>query len=310
MKVKSVGSIKNKKILILGGTGFLGNKLISSLLNENLQIYLLARNSRTRKDLKKYNSNKNIKIFDWIGTDSKIIEKILKEVNCVINLCGILYENRTGDFDRVHSELPSLLGELCLKNNIETFVHVSALGVSEFSDSKYSRSKAIGDKRLLENFPKAKILRPSLLFGKGDNFFGQFSKMSSISPALPLISKNTRFQPIFVDDVVLAIIKLLSKKDIKGNIFEIGGKFAYTFEELLKILLDIKNIKRLLIPLSPNLMIFPAFFLQLLPKPPFTVDQMKLLRKDNILNGNHPGLEALNIKATSMKKELTKIYKN
>ena len=310
MKVKSVGSIKNKKILILGGTGFLGNKLISSLLNDNLQIYLLARNSRTRKDLQKYNSNINIKIFDWIGTDSKIIEKILKEVNSVINLCGILYENRTGDFDRVHSELPSLLGELCSKNNIETLVHVSALGVSEFSDSKYSRSKAIGDKRLLENFPKAKILRPSLLFGKGDNFFGQFSKMSSISPALPLISKNTRFQPIFVDDVVLAIIKLLSKKDIKGNIFEIGGKFVYTFEELLKILLDIKNIKRLLIPLSPNLMIFPAFFLQLLPKPPFTVDQMKLLRKDNILNGNHPGLEALNIKATSMKKELTKIYKN
>ena len=310
MKVRSVRSIKNKKILILGGTGFLGNKLISSLLNDNLQIYLLARNSRTRKDLKKYNSNPNIKIFDWIGTDSKIIEKILKEVNCVINLCGILYENRNGDFDRVHSDLPSLLGELCSKNNIETLVHVSALGVSEFSDSKYSRSKAIGDKRLLENFPKAKILRPSLLFGKGDNFFGQFSKMSSISPALPLISKNTRFQPIFVDDVVLAIIKLISKKDIKGNIFEIGGKFAYTFEELLKILLDIKNIKRLLIPLSPNLMIFPAFFLQLLPKPPFTVDQMKLLRKDNILNGKHPGLEALDIKATSMKKELTKIYKN
>ena len=310
MKVRSMRSIKNKKILILGGTGFLGNKLISSLLNDNLQIYLLARNSRTRKDLQKYNSNTNIKIFDWIGTDSKIIEKILKEVNCVINLCGILYENRTGDFDRVHSDLPSLLGKLCSKNNIETFVHVSALGVSEFSDSKYSRSKAIGDKRLLENFPKAKILRPSLLFGKGDNFFGQFSKMSSISPALPLISKNTRFQPIFVDDVVLAIIKLISKKDIKGNIFEIGGKFAYTFEELLKILLDIKNIKRLLIPLSPNLMIFPAFFLQLLPKPPFTVDQMKLLRKDNILNGKHPGLEALDIKATSMKKELTKIYKN
>ena len=310
MKVKSVGSFKNKKILILGGTGFLGNKLISSLLSDNLQIYLLVRNSRTRKDLKKYNSNTNIKIFDWIGTDSKIIEKILKEVNCVINLCGILYENRNGDFDRVHSDLPSILGELCSKNKIETLVHVSALGVSEFSDSKYSRSKAIGDKRLLENFPKAKILRPSLLFGKGDNFFGQFSKMSSISPALPLISKNTRFQPIFVDDVVLAIIKLISKKDIKGNIFEIGGKFAYTFEELLKILLDIKNIKRLLIPLSPNLMIFPAFFLQLLPKPPFTVDQMKLLRKDNILNGNHPGLEALDIKATSMKKELTKIYKN
>ena len=310
MKVRSMRSIKNKKILILGGTGFLGNKLISSLLNDNLQIYLLVRNRRARNDLQKYEPNPNIKIFDWKGTDSTIIEKILKEVNCVINLCGILYENRNGDFDRLHSDLPSVLGELCSKNNIETLVHVSALGVSEFSDSKYSRSKANGDKRLLENFPKAKILRPSLLFGKGDNFFGQFSKMSSISPALPLISKNTRFQPIFVDDVVLAIIKLISKKDIKGNVFEIGGKFIYTFQELLQILLDIKNIKRLLIPLNPDLMIFPAFFLQLLPKPPFTVDQMKLLRKDNIVNGNLPGLESLGIKATNMKKELEKIYKN
>ena len=278
MKVKSVGSIKNKKILILGGTGFLGNNLISSLLNDNLQIYLLARNSRTRKDLKKYNSNPNIKIFDWIGTDSKIIEKILKEVNCVINLCGILYENRTGDFDRIHSDLPSVLGELCSKNNIETLVHVSALGVSEFSCSKYSRSKAIGDKRLLENFPKAKILRPSLLFGKGDNFFGQFSQMASISPILPLISKNTKFQPIFVNDVVLAIIKLITDKNIKGNIFELGGKLTYTFENLLKILLDVKGIKRILMPLNPNLMIIPAFFLERLPTPPFTVDQMKLLK--------------------------------
>ena len=310
MKVRSVSSIKNKKILILGGTGFLGNKLISSLLNDNLQIYLLVRNRRARNDLQKYEPNPNIKIFDWNGTDSKIIQKILKEVNSVINLCGILYENRNGDFDRVHSDLPSILGELCSKNKIETLVHVSALGVSEFSDSKYSRSKAIGDKRLLENFPKAKILRPSLLFGKGDNFFGQFSKMSSISPVLPLISKNTKFQPIFVNDVVLAIIKLISKKDIKGNVFEIGGKFVYTFQELLQILLDIKNIKRLLIPLNPDLMIFPAFFLQLLPKPPFTVDQMKLLRKDNIVNRNLPGLESLGIKATNMKKELEKIYKN
>jgi len=310
MKVKSVHSIKNKKILVLGGSGFLGNKLISSLLSDNLQIYLLVRNRRTRKDLQKYKSNSKIKVFDWKVSDFKIIEKILKEVNCVINLCGILYENRTGDFDRIHSDLPSILGELCLKNNIGTLIHVSALGVSEFSDSKYSRSKALGDKRLLENFPKAKILRPSLLFGKGDNFFGQFSKMSSISPVIPLISKTTRFQPVFVNDVVLAITKLIFKKDIKGNIFEIGGKFVYTFEELLQILLDIKNIKRVLIPLSPNLMILPAFFLQLLPKPPFTVDQMKLLRRDNILNGKLPGLEALDIKATNMKKELAKIYRN
>ena len=301
-------SIKNKKILLLGGTGFLGNALITSLLKENVEIYLLVRNASNRKDLQKYNYNPNIKFFDWRLSDLETIEKFLKVADYVINLCGILYENKNGDFDKIHSDLPSILGELCLKNNIKNFIHVSALGVSEISESKYSRSKASGDRRLLENFPMAKIIRPSLLYGRGDNFFGQFSNMASISPIIPLISKNTKFQPIFVNDVVSAIIKLIINKDIKGNIFDLGGKFAYTFENLLKILLDIKGIKRFLIPLNPNLMMIPALFLERLPKPPFTVDQMKLLKHDNILNGNYPGLNELGIEPADMEEELTKIY--
>ena len=132
--------------------------------------------------------------------------------------------------------------------------------------------------------------------------------MASISPIIPLISKNTKFQPIFVNDVVSAIIKLIINKDIKGNIFDLGGKFAYTFENLLKILLDIKRIKRFLFPLNPNLMMIPALFLERLPKPPFTVDQMKLLKHDNILNGNSPGLNELGIEPADMEEELTKIY--
>ena len=308
IKVSFLYSIKNKKILLLGGTGFLGNTLVTCLLKENVEIYLLARNAIHRKDLKKYDSNSKIKIFDWDSLEIHIIEKVIKDVDYIINLCGILYETKKGDFDKIHSDLPSSLGELCSKYNIKKIIHVSALGVSETSDSKYSRSKASGDRRLLEKFPTAKILRPSLLYGKGDNFFGQFSQMASIFPILPLISKNTQFQPIFVNDVVLAIIKLIINKDIKGNIFDLGGKSAYTFEKLLKILLDIKGIKRFFIPLNPDLMMIPAFFLERLPKPPFTVDQMKLLKCDNVLTGNFPGLNELGIEPADMEEELIKIY--
>jgi len=133
--------------------------------------------------------------------------------------------------------------------------------------------------------------------------------MASLSPFLPLISRNTKFQPVFVDDVSKAIINLLESSKYEETIFEIGGKFTYTFEDLLKILLEIKNIKRVLIPLNPKLMMIPAFFLQHLPKPPFTVDQMKLLKKDNVLENNLPGLKELGIKPTEMKKELINIYK-
>ena len=304
-----MGKSKYKKILIFGGTGFLGNSLIKLLLKMDTKIILFTRKTSSGNSILKYRSNPNIKVVHWNFTDYKLIEENILNSDCVINLCGILYENKRGDFFKVHSDFPALLGELSTKNKINKLIHVSALGVSDLSDSVYSRSKAIGERKLIEKFPNAKILRPSLLFGKGDNFFGQFSQMASLSPFLPLISRTTKFQPVFVDDVAMAIINLLESTKYKQTTFEIGGEFIYSFEELLKILLEIKNIKRILIPLNPQLMMIPAFFLQQLPKPPFTVDQMKLLKKDNILDNNSPGLKELGIKPTEMKKELVKIYK-
>ena len=304
-----MGKRKFKKILIFGGTGFLGKSLIKLLSKMDTEIILFTRKTSLGNSIQEYNSNPNIKVVHWNFTNYQLIEENILNSDCIINLCGILYENKQGDFFRVHSDFPALLGELSTKNKINKLIHVSALGVSELSDSVYSRSKAIGERKLIEKFPNAKILRPSLLFGKGDNFFGQFSQMASLSPFLPLISRTTKFQPVFVDDVAMAIINLLESTKYKQTTFEIGGEFIYSFEELLKILLEIKNIKRILIPLNPQLMMIPAFFLQQLPKPPFTVDQMKLLKKDNILENNLPGLKELGIKPTEMKKELVKIYR-
>ena len=303
-----MGQTKYKKILVFGGTGFLGNSLIKLLENNDAKISLFTRTTNLRNTLEKYKSNPNIKIINWDITDYELIEENILNSDCIINLCGILYENKNDDFFRIHSDFPSLLGKLSSKYNIDSLIHVSALGVTEFSESKYSRSKAIGERKLLENFPKGKIIRPSLIFGKGDNFFGQFSQMASFSPFLPLISRNTKFQPVFVNDVAKAIINLLESSKYEETTFEIGGEFTYTFEDLLKILLEVKNIKRVLIPLDPKLMMIPAFFLQHLPKPLFTVDQMKLLKKDNVLENNLPGLKELGIKPTEMKKELINIY--
>ena len=303
-----MGKTKDKNILIFGGTGFLGNSLIKLLIKMDAKIILFTRITSFANVIEKYKSNPNIKIVKGNLTDFKLIEENISNSDVIINLCGILYENRTEDFFRIHSDFPALLGKLSSKNRVGSLIHVSALGVSEYSDSKYSRSKAIGERRLLQNFPNGKIIRPSLLFGKGDNFFGQFSQMASLSPFLPLISRTTKFQPVFVDDVSKAIINLLDSINYKETTFEIGGEFIFSFEEMLKILLEIKKIKRILIPLNPRLMMIPAYFLQQLPKPPFTVDQMKLLKKDNILNNNMPGLKDLGIKPTELKKELLNIY--
>ena len=304
-----MGTNINKKIAVIGGSGFLGKSLLKLLLNENAEIILFTRKKNYQKNLNKIFPDNNVKCIQWNINNLNIIEENIKNVDCIINLCGILFENKSGDFFRVHTDIPAFLGKISLKHKINTLIHVSALGVSANSESKYSRSKAQGENKLLEHFPNGKILRPSLLYGKGDNFFGQFSDMATISPFLPVISRSTKFQPVFVEDVAKAIIKLLKDENNKNNIYELAGDKIYSFEELLKILLKIKNIKRLLVTLSPKLMMIPAFFLQNLPKPPFTVDQMILLKTDNILKNGLPGLKDLGIKISDMQTELLKIYK-
>ncbi len=303
-----MGTNINKKIAVIGGSGFLGKSLLKLLLDENAEIILFTRKKNYEKNINKIFPNNYIKCIQWNINNLKIIEENIKNVNCIINLCGILFENKNGDFFKVHTDLPAFLGRISLEHKINTLIHVSALGVSTNSESKYSRSKAEGENKLLEHFPNGKILRPSLLFGNGDNFFGQFSEMAKFSPILPVISRSTKFQPVFVDDVAKAIIKLLKNRKNKNNIYELAGDSIYSFEELLKILLEIKNIKRFLIPLNPKLMMIPAFFLQNLPKPPFTVDQMILLKTDNVLKNGLPGLKDLDIKISDMKTELLKIY--
>ena len=304
-----MGTNINKKIAVFGGSGFLGTSLLKLLLNESAEIILFTRKKNYQKNLNKIFPDNNIECIQWNINNLNIIEENIKNVDSIINLCGILFENKSGDFFKVHTDIPAFLGKISSKNKIKTLIHVSALGVSTNSESKYSRSKAEGENQLLEHFPNGTILRPSLLYGKGDNFFGQFSDMTKISPFLPVISRSTKFQPVFVEDVAKAIIKLLRDKKNKNNIYELAGDKIYSFEELLKILLEIKNIKRLLVPLNPKLMMIPAFFLQNLPKPPFTVDQMKLLKTDNILKNGLPGLEDLGIKISNMHTELLKIYK-
>ena len=301
-------SIKNKNILILGGSGFLGKCLIKLLLDSRANVILLSRKITKLSDFYKETINGQLTILNGNVSDIKFLKNSINKVDGVINLCGILYENKSGNFDKVHSDIPAILGKICTEKKIKSLIHVSALGVSEISESSYSRSKASGERRLLKNFPKGIIIRPSLLYGKGDNFFGQFSDMATISPFLPLISRKTKFQPVFVNDVAQSIINVMCKKNNKHNIYEIGGNSAYTFEKLLKILLKIKGIKRFFIPLNPSLMMLPALFLERLPKPPFTVDQMKLLKYDNILKGDFPGLKDLGIEPSDMEEELIKIY--
>jgi uncharacterized protein YbjT (DUF2867 family) len=184
-------------------------------------------------------------------------------------------------------------------------VHVSAIGADANSTSLYARSKAAGEQAVLSAVRDANIFRPSIMFGPEDGFFNKFAAMARLLPALPLVGGGeTRFQPVFVGDVAEAIARAIDGNAKPGTTYELGGPEVRTFKQLMEYVLATIERKRLLIPLPFALAKFQARFLQYLPKPPITPDQVELLKVDNVVSDaaarEGRTLKGLGIEATAM----------
>ncbi len=281
--------MKAKNCLIFGGSGQIGSFLIRKLTKNNLKVTVVTRNIH-QKGLKiKTQGNagfidiKEAKIFD-----EKKIEKLFSEADYCINLIGILYEKKSGNtFKNIHTIFPTLLSKLCKKYNLKRFIHISALGINDAVDSQYAISKLEGENNILTNFSRTTILRPSVVFSNSDNFSTQFMTLLRRLPVFPLYySGKTRFMPLHATDLSNIIYHVLSNK-IETQVIECVGPEILTFKEILQILLDLINKKRLLVPMPLSLAKFSAKFFQLLPKPLLTEDQLRLLKYDNVTSGKY-----------------------
>ena len=299
--------LKNKKFLILGGSGFVGKSITQNLLAQGARVVILTRNSNKIKSLKVSGYPGQLEIISGNIFEEGLLELLIKDKYAVINLCGVLYEKNKNEFNIIHNFLPEMISKLCKQNKIKKFIHISALGVSKDSSSNYSRTKALGEESIKKNFKTSIILRPSIIYGNGDNFFGLFSKISKFAPVIPIIGPNTMFQPVFVNDVALAVIETLKINENKSKIFNICGPKQYSFYQLIKFWLSLLERKRILIKVNPKLMMLPGLFLQNFPNPPFTYDQMKLLLKDNVSDGLYPELEDLKIKPVLLETKLKEL---
>jgi len=164
-------------------------------------------------------------------------------------------------------------------------IHVSAIGADEQSPSHYARSKAIGERLVLAAMPAATVLRPSIVFGPEDDFFNRFAAIARVSPALPLVGGgHTRFQPVFAGDVAAAVVAAIEGRANPGYVYELGGPDVRTFRELMQFVLATIERRRFLVPIPFALAKFQAFFLQFMPKPLLTPDQVELLRRDTIVS--------------------------
>ena len=286
---------------IFGGSGFIGRYIVERLARAGWTMRIAVRRPDEALFLKPLG---NIAQIVPVGANirhERSVANAIQGVDTVINLVGILYQAGPQRFDAVHVEGVRRLARAAAGAGVRRFLHVSALGADANSPSAYARSKAAGEAMLKEHVPAATILRPSVVFGPEDDFFNRFAAMTRFSPVLPLIGGGkTKFQPIYVGDVADAAVAVLQNPALAGQVFEIAGPRAYTFKELMEMMLAAVGKRRLLVPIPFGLAQLQAAFLGLLPKPPLTLDQVKLLKIDNVPGGKLPGLEALGIRPTGL----------
>ena len=302
----------NQKIAtIFGGSGFLGRHLIRRLTEKEYRIIVATRSPYLSGFLKPLGAPGQIELVKTNIYNPDDIKSVLKNSDIVINLVGILYENKKQKFNYIHSEFPNFLSKVCSEYNFEKLVHISALGVKDDHKSVYMQSKHEGENNIQENFKSSVILRPSIVFGPEDKFFNTFASLVQFSPVLPLVGGGkTKFSPIYVGDVAKAIVKALELNNTEPKIYELGGPENYSFKELMEILLTEIKKKRFLMSIPFSVAKFQSYFLQMMPNPLLTPDQVELLKHNNIVSGDYPTLKDLGISGTSIQSILPKyIYR-
>ena len=278
-----------KVVTVFGGSGFLGRYVVRQLASRGFFIRVIARNPNEALFLKVYGKVGQIQLIGGDIKEELKIHEYIKGSSCVINCVATFFETRTQSFNVLHVSAAKNLAKIAKKEGVNQFIHISSLGASTESSSQLLRSKGAGEEAVLECFPNSNIIRPSLIFGTEDTFFNRFAKLSSISPFIPVVGPETKFQPVYVDDVA-KVINLLVETDQKKKYLELGGDETYTFRELIKLLLAEIKRKRLILKIPFSIARVMAatndFFRSILGDvvPAFlTLAQVKSLEKDNVV---------------------------
>ncbi|MDR2831931.1 MAG: complex I NDUFA9 subunit family protein [Rickettsiales bacterium] len=276
-----------KRVIIFGGTGFIGKHIVRRLAIEGYLIKIFTRNQEKAACLKLCGNLGQISIFKGDFFDEKSVLESMEECDVVINLVGILYEAKKRDFHTLHVGIADRIAKAAKIKSVPMMIHFSAMGIENSKLSKYAQSKLEGEKAVASAFPEAIIIKPSLVFGKEDNFFNKFARLATILPFLPLIGNGaTKFQPICVTDLAEVVYRIISLNKRDKKIYNIGGPKVYSFKSLLKFILNVTNRKCLLINVSFPMAKLIAFFLEskiisMLLKP-ITGDTSPMLTRDQV----------------------------
>ena len=281
--------MKPKNCLIFGASGQIGRNLIRKLTKSNYKVTAVTRNVHQKGYVLKTQGNAGyIDIVELNIFNENKLKELISRADICINLIGILYEKNKGNtFENIHIIFPSLISKICKECNVQQFIQLSALGIEDAVDSNYAKSKLEGEKNIKENFKHATILRPSVVYSVDDKFTTNFMTLLNRLFIFPLYYKgDTKFVPIHCSDLTEIIYQVISKNIISHTIECIGPE-TISLKDILKRLLIITEKKRVLIPLPLFLAKLSAIFFQLLPNPLLTLDQLRLLKYNNVASGKY-----------------------
>ncbi len=302
-KIMAVTLGTSTVVTVYGGSGFLGRYVVQHLARAGCRIRVAVRRPDLAGFLQPLGSVGQIFAVQANIRDEASVRRAAEGADALVNLVGILQPQGRQNFKAVHVTGPALIAKAARDLGARSLVHVSAIGANRNARSVYARTKGEGEGAVLEAYPRAVILRPSLVFGPEDQFFNRFAALARVSPVLPLIGGKTRFQPVYAGDVARAVLAALSGRATPGAIYELGGPRVYTFREIYDLITTWTQRDRAYLPVPFWAAKLQGFFLQFLPGAPLTLDQVRLLQQDNVVSAeairDARTLEGLGIKPQS-----------
>ncbi|MDC1396876.1 complex I NDUFA9 subunit family protein [Octadecabacter sp.] len=295
----------SKLVTIYGGSGFVGRYIARRMAKEGWRVRVAVRNPNEAMFVKPYGAVGQVEpVFCNIRDDASVLS-VMHGADAVVNCVGVLDSIGKNTFEAVQAEGAERIARIAASQGVGTMVQISAIGADAQSESEYGRTKAAGEAGVLQHMPNALILRPSIIFGQEDGFFNRFAGMSRFGPVLPVVGADTKFQPVFVDDVAAAAVMGVTGK--ASGIYELGGPDVHTFRELMDQMLQIIRRRRLVLNIPFWAAQVMAFGFKVgrvlslgLVRGPVTADQVKNLAVDNVVEDGAQGFAALGITPTAM----------
>ena len=285
-------------VTVFGGSGFVGRNLVQRLAEDGWVVRVGVRDTEAALFLKVLGGAGQIVPIAADVTDRASVDAAVRDADVVINLVGILYERGRRTFRRVHVDGARNVAEAAKLAGASRLIQMSAIGANLDSPAAYARTKAGGENAVKETFEGASVVRPSVIFGPEDDFFNRFAKMSQLLPVLPVF--DTSFQPVYVGDVAEAMVRILDDSQTQGNTYQLGGPRVISFREVMELVMSGTGRRRLLLPMPLSIARVQAIFMEMLPVPPLTGDQVKLLEIPNVVPAGALTFRELGIEPTAV----------